>query len=426
MKKIFISLLLAIFSITASAIDVLTLGQARQMAVENNMSIKQADNTIVASQEQEKSAYSNFLPTVQGSGLMYQSTDDILSAELMGQKLCSGKGFYSVGVNATLPIYTGGRLTNGYKLSQVSTEVSQLQRQKAVRDVTIQTEKYYWRIVMLQAKIKTLNSADSLLADIHRTVGNAVRNGLRNRNDLLKVELRQAENESSRLKLDNALKISRKLLAQYIGLGNTDFTVVTDIDLATLPENPLACKKDHREVVSAMLENKMLGKQVEADKLDVDIEGGKQLPTFSVGVGYDVNRFWGETNNGAAVYATLQVPISDWLWGGTSHSVKSKQRTLDNARLEQLNSQQLLRINLDNLWYSVEEAYKNVGIARKSIDQSEENLRLNRNSFDNGLTTMTDLLDAQLLLQQSCDKYVESYSDYSSKLFEYQVMTGVE
>lgn len=190
---------------------------------------------------------------------------------------------------------------------------------------------------MLQAKIRTLDTADSLLADVHHTVCNAVKNGLKNRNDLLKVELRQSENESSRLELDNAIKVAKKLLAQYIGCNDTDFDIVDGIDLSSLPEQPLANKKDHRQAVGGMLENQLLGKQVEAEKLEVDLEHGKQLPTVAVGVGYDYTRFWGESSGGAAVYATLQVPISDWLWGGTSHAIKSKQKKLDNARLEQLN-----------------------------------------------------------------------------------------
>ena len=238
------------------------------------------------------------------------------------------------------------------------------------------------------------------------------------------MELRQAENESSRLELDNSLKVAKQLLAQYIGRDDIDFNVQSGIDYTVQPQFPLAYKQDHGQSVSCMLENRMLGKQIEAYQLDIDMEKGKQMPTFAVGVGYDYTRFWGETSGGAAVYATLQVPISDWLWGGTSHSVKSKQRKLDNARLEQQNTRQLLRIQLNKLWYAVEQAYKNLSISRKSIAQSEENLRLNRNSYDNGLSTMAELLDAELLFQQSRDKYVDSYSDYTAKLFEYRTMAG--
>lgn len=424
MKKIILSIIFAFTAMSGFSADVLTLEQCRNLAEQNNIGIRQADNSIAGAEEDVKNAGAAFYPKVEGSGILYHSTDDIVNTEFMGQSFNSGKNLYSVGVNASVPLYTGGQLTNTYRLSEVGAETSRLQKQKSIRDVDIQTTKYYWRIVMLQAKIRTLDTADSLLADVHRTVGNAVKNGLKNRNDLLKVELRQSENESSRLELDNAIKVAKKLLAQYIGRYDTDFDVVDGIDLSSLPEQPLANKKDHRQVVGGMLENQLLGKQVEADKLEVDLEHGKQLPTVAVSVGYDYTRFWGESSSGAAVYATLQVPISDWLWGGTTHAIKSKQKKLDNARLEQLNSEQLLRINLDNLWYNVEVAYKNLGIARKSIEQSEENLRLNRNSYYNGLSTMTELLDAEFLLQQSRDKYVSSYSDYQSKLFEYQAMTG--
>ena len=63
----------------------------------------------------------------------------------------------------------------------------------------------------------------------------------------------------------------------------------------------------------------------------------------------------------------------------------------------------------------VNEAYEQMKIARLSIEQSTENLRLNTDYYKAGTCTMSDLLDAQTLYQQSCDKYVESYTDYELK-----------
>ena len=61
---------------------------------------------------------------------------------------------------------------------------------------------------------------------------------------------------------------------------------------------------------------------------------------------------------------------------------------------------------------------------RKSIMQSEENLRLNNDYYRAGTTTMSDLLDAQSSYQQSRDKYVDAYIGYQQNLLKYRQTTG--
>lgn len=428
MKKIIFLILTTVFALTAVAQNTLTLEQCKALARQNNYGVRQADNNIASAEETVKEARAAFLPTVSGSGLYYRSTDDILGADFMGQSIRSGKDLYSIGVSATMPIYAGGQINNSYKLSKIGAEQSYLEKKRTLRDIDIQTEKYYWQMVGLEAKRRTLDEVDTLLAEIHYTVANAVKNGLKTRNDLLQVELRQAEHESDRLRLDNALKVSRKLLAQHIGLNDSTIDICLPAymqkGIYELPTIPVSSKKEQSQVINNMPENQMLAKQIDADKLETKIEYGKLLPTLAVSMGYDYTHFWDETSGGAAVYATVSVPISDWLWGGTKHAVKSKQKKLDNSQLEQINSRQMISIQLDKLWYDVEESYKNLAIAQKAIDQSEENLRLNRNAYQSGTLTMTELLNAELLLQQARDKYTEAYSDYNSRLSEYNSLCG--
>jgi hypothetical protein len=37
---------------------------------------------------------------------------------------------------------------------------------------------------------------------------------------------------------------------------------------------------------------------------------------------------------------------------------------------------------------------------------------------------MSDLLEAQMLYQQSCDKYTDAFADYQNKLLEYKQAIG--
>src|SRR5574344_1817712 len=421
MNKFFISLVMLTISSAISAKDILSLDSCKRMAMKNNLAVKQANNQVVSSQESMKQAYTSFFPTIKATGMYYKPSSPLLDFEYGGERIIDGKYGYTAGVEASLPIYSGGQLTNSYKLSKVGVELSLLERQKLLRDVDIQVEGYFWQIVMLQEKIKTVDSADTLLADLHKTVENAVKKGLKNRNDLLKVELRIDENESNRLQLGNSLKVSKQLLAQYIGRRDADFDVTSEINMNNLHNNLVSLRQNHDMAVSHITEYQLLQKNVNAGKLEVDLERGKYLPTVSLGAGYEYEKFIGKAGGGAALYATVSIPISDW-WGG-SHAVKSKKKKLENAQYQLQDSRQRLIIQMDKLWYDVEEAYQNLTIARKSIVQAEENLRLNRNTYRFGTTTMTELLDAELLCRQARDKYADAFSNFRTKTVEYQLMS---
>lgn len=421
MNKFLISLMMLAISSAISAKDILSLDSCKRMAEQNNLAVRQADNQVVSAQETVKQAYTSFFPTVKATGMYYKPSSPLLDFEYGGERVVDGRYGYTAGVEASLPIYSGGQITNSYKLGKVGVEVSQLERQKTLRDVDIQVERYFWQIVMIQEKIKTVDSADTLLADLHKTVENAVKNGLKNRNDLLKVELRMDENESNRLQLENGLKVNKQLLAQYIGRSDADFDVASDISVDKCHDTLASLRKDHYIAVDHTAECQLLRKNVDAGQLEVDLERGKCLPTIGICAGYDYDKFIGDAGGGAALYATVSIPISDW-WGG-SHAVKSKKKKLENAQYQLQDSRQRLIIQMDKLWYDVEEAYQNLTIARKSIVQAEENLRLNRNTYRFGTTTMTELLDAELLCRQARDKYADAFSNFRTKTVEYQLMS---
>lgn len=79
---------------------------------------------------------------------------------------------------------------------------------------------------------------------------------------------------------------------------------------------------------------------------------------------------------------------------------------------------------MQKAWIDLQDAYKQILIARTSIEQSTENLRLNNDYYSAGTSTMSDLLDAQTMFQQSRDKYVDAYAQFRIKTVEYLQATG--
>ena len=443
MKKI-LSIIALGCSISVSA-QTYTLEQLKDAALRNNITVRNAQRSVEAAQQQRKEAFTKYFPNVSGTGLwfnankgMAQTTvnpSEIISPEIGAslaqifppEALAALANPISISMmkNGTIgslmalqPVFAGGQIINGNKLAKVGEDVSRLQLQLSENEVEKTTEQYFWQLASLQEKMKTINAVDTLLADIHKDVDVAVRAGVAMRNDLLQVQLRQNDVESQRLKLQNGISIVRMLLAQYCGLDHTEFT----LNYQTEQSSPLPQKQDHSQALLGTAEYQLLGKQVEATSLQKKMTVGQNLPSVAVGAGYNYHNLLENDHTFGMVFATVSVPITDW-WGG-SHAIKRKKIEYQKAVDEQHDKAQLLQIRMQNAWNNVEEARQQLDIAKRSIEQAEENLRLNRNFYRAGTSKMSDLLEAQLLYQQSLDRRTDAYADYQNKLLEYRQATG--
>lgn len=444
MKKIVTIALCSVCCISATAQQSYTLEQLKDSARHHNITLQNARRSVEAAHQQRKEAFTKYFPNVSGAGAWLNANKgiarlDVNPSEVIPSALTSSlaaslpaealaalaspigvsmlKNGTIAGINAVQPVFAGGQIVNGNRLARIGEDVARLQLQLTENEVEKQTEQYYWQLVSLEEKMKTIAAVEALLADIHKDVDVAVRAGVAMRNDLLQVQLRQNEVESQKLKLQNGISIVRLLMAQYCGLNNTAFTLSYDSIASELP-----VKQNHEQALLGTAEYQLLGKQVEATRLQKNIAIGQQLPTVAVGAGYNYHNLLDNNRAFGMIFATVSVPISDW-WGG-SHAIKRKKIEHQKAIDEQRDKAQLLQIRMQNAYNNVVEARQQLDIAQRSIEQSEENLRIHRDYYKAGTTTMSNLLEAQLLYQQSLDHRTDAYADLQNKLLEYRQSVG--
>lgn len=401
-----------------------TADECRRMALEHNARIKNAKNNLVGAEQTRQEAFTHYFPTVSASGMGYNADKGTAYMALApGMEMSLLKNGIAGSVTATQPVFAGGRIVNGNKLAKVGIEVSKLQLEQSENEVELTSEQYFWQVVSLQEKIKTVATVDTMLQRLCKDVEVAVNAGLVTRNDLLQVQLKRNEMESTRINLENNLAVCKMLLAQYTGMPDSvDFTLSADVQWDTLPSIPTELYRDPSASLDLTPEYRLLQENVKANKLQQKIEIGKNLPEVGVGVGYMYHNLLDNDRSFSMVFASVSIPISGW-WGG-SHAIKRQKLQVRNAENDLTDKSEMLVIRMQKAWIDVEDAYKQLGVAGKSIEQSAENLRLNNEYYKAGTTKMSDLLDAQTLYQQSRDKYVDAYSACRIKTTEYLQATG--
>lgn len=400
-----------------------TLDQCREMALKQNATLKNARNNLKGAEQTRKEAFTNYFPTISATGMGFNADKGTLnmafSPEMQFSLLKNG---IMGGVTAVQPVFAGGQIVNGNKLSKVGVEVSRLQLEQSENEVELTAEQYFWQVVTLQEKLNTVLTVDTMLQRLCHDVEVAVNAGVTTRNDLLQVQLKQNEIASTRINLENGIHVCKMLLAQYIGSEDTDFNLSASIPTEALPESPEQYYRTPGSSLVLTPEYRLLEKNVEANKLMHKMTVGKNLPTVGIGAGYMYHDLMDTDRSFGVIFASVSVPLSGW-WGG-SHAIKKQKLQVRNAENDLTDKSQLLIIRMEKAWNDLQDAYKQIGIARLSIEQSTENLRLNEAYYKAGTTTMSDLLSAQSMYQQSRDKYVDTYSTYQIKTVEYLQATG--
>ena len=407
-------------SVSGSAQQSYSLAQCKKLALENNARMKNARLEVSSARQTKEEAFTNFFPSLSASALGYNANQPLVEANLGGMPLALLKNGIVGDITVTQPLFAGGQIVNGNKLAQLGVEVSRFKQEQSEKEVLLTTEVYYWQIISLNEKLKTLAIVEQLVNSLYKDVDAAVKAGVKNRNDLLQVQLRKNSVASDRLQLENGLKLSRMLLGQYVGL-KADSLSIEPISFDE-PASPEKLRTDHGAALLTTPEYQLLAKNVEANRLQQKITVGKYLPTVGVGASYMYDDLMDKDNTTAMVFAKVSVPISDW-WGG-SHAIKKQKFQTMMAQNEQRNNSDLLLIQMQKLWNDVEESYKQVKLAEESVVTATENVRLNTNYYQAGTTTLSDLLDSQLLLQQSRNQHTDAYTQYLIKQTQYLQATG--
>ena len=425
---------------------VLSLSALKDSALCNNIALRKGRLDIEAAMEQRKEAFTHYFPSISGTALGFHANRPMAQMDIdpsqyitpeLGATLAQmlpaealmalsspmtiemmKKGAL-VGITAMQPLFTGGQIVLGNKLARLGEEASKLQLQLSEKDVEAQVEQYYWQLVSMQEKTRTLDAVDSLLGTIRHDVETAVKAGVALNNDLLQVQLRQNDIQSQRLKLNNGEALVKMLLGQLCNL-TSDFEV--RIDSSPLPTDPFS---PGGESVSLTLlpEYQLLEKKVEAARLQRKMEVGKNLPSAAVGAGYTYHNLLGDNQHFGMLFATVNVPITDW-WGG-SHAIRRKKIVEQQAREQLIDNARLLEIRAQKAANDVAEAQSQLALANQSMEQAEENLRIHRNTYRAGTSTMSDLLQAQLLQQQACDQRTDAFIAFQNACLAYRQATGL-
>jgi len=425
-----------------SAAQTYTVDDCVNMALVNNARIKSGNIDVRVSEQTRKKAFTAYFPKISAMGLGLKSSDGLIQTDIdlsMVGNLLKAIGLdpavlgipASLSVNtldkigiglvsAVQPVFAGGQIVNGNKLSKLGRDVAELQLKLSANEVEANTRQYFYQCIALEEKLAVINSAAKMLDEVYNDVSSAAAAGVALNSDAYKVEIEQRNLESDSLKTANGLVILKLLLAQYIGAEDADFELA-ETDFYCAP-SPSSFYIPAEQAVESRLEASLLDKSVEAAALQRKMTVGKYLPAVGVGGAYNYMNVMEKGYDAFVGLATVTVPISDW-WGG-AHDIKGMKLKEEQAAVNRDEKKGLLIVDIESKWNTLNETYLQIDVAGRKVISAETQLTLSRNHYDAGAMILRDLLDAEKDYEKARSELIDANVAYHNAVVAYKQATG--
>lgn len=441
MKKYILILVLAFLTLglTAQNDDVLTLDSCFALAKANNAQFKKNKIQIEKAQEVKKQVFTKYFPQVSLNYLAYYAKNPIVkygvddfhdefglilktiieflddagldipkSIELM-------KKGHSISATAVQPIFAGGRIVNGNKLAKLGVEAAELQAEVSERDMLESIESSYYLVVGLKSKVSTIESALTLIDSLEHNVDVALKAGLVTKNDKLRVDLERNKYQAMQLQLNNGIVLASQLLCQEIGIEYPE-------EGLNLDENPedgdVIVENDNFE----RPEVRLLQLQIDAENYNKKITRGAAMPEIGVGAMLTYGNMIKSYKSNAIVFARVNVPLTQW-WE-TSHKIKEHNFKIEEYEVMQQDLMQKMTLQEKQAYNQMVEAEALLQSDKASLEMAQENYRVAQLNYNAGMTTITDVLEANALLLQAQNAITDRQITYKSARRKYHDLTG--
>jgi outer membrane protein TolC len=303
------------------------------------------------------------------------------------------------------PLYTGGRLTGARDAAQARAFASGEDLSAARADLVLRVRLAYWDLARALDLQRVVEGDEALvrshLADVERLLGE----GLATAADRLKAEARLAEARYHGIASRRAVRSAALVLADLAGLApGTELRPSTPLPPAGPPPPPA------EELAAAALENRpdlrALRLREEAARAAVDIQRAARLPQVALSTRYiavqtDQSVFPGGEEFNEVWELGLGASLDLWTGGAAAQRVREAEAEARRAGDALALASDAVALEVRQACLALEEARALVEAARTGVERSEEDLRVTRERFREGLVLNTEVLDSQVGLLEA-------------------------
>jgi outer membrane protein TolC len=386
----------------------LTLEGAVALALETNQLLKAADLDVAAAETRIQAAFSGYLPKVTFDYNLTDGNNPVyVFSTLLIQRRFTAANFalnslnnpspltnFQNKISLTQPLFDFGRTRKAVTQSRVGRDLSETELEKTRQVLIFRVVKSYFETLLTQEMVRVAEDAKKSAAADGEKAEALFKAGLAVESDLLSVQVHYAAQSEELVKAQNQLNLAFSNLSFEMGLpldGTYELVkpqkpyLAGASNLASLQALALERRPDFRQAQLAS----------RSSELAVQSAKANFWPTVNAFGIWEIDSENFASNGGHNWVAGVNIRLN--LFNGRADRARLAESRFQQRRSGALQDHiaQTVRLQVQKAYLDLETAGQRIEVGRQAASQAEESLRIIRNRYEAGLTTITDLLRAE-------------------------------
>lgn len=410
----------------------LNLKDALKYALEANQNARKAALDVENSEYQIDEVRSQALPQINGTGgltynplLQKSALPNIFGANpnpnetilvAFGQKWNA-----NAGVSLSQNLFNKSVFT-GLDAAKAAREFYKISQQLTEEQVLEQVATNYYQVLVQRQQVGVLDSTIRNTQRVQNILEGQYKNGLAKKIDVDRIAVSISNLQSQRQQLLNGVALLENQLKFYMGMPINTPVVIPLAEINAIQPQAIAAGEginidDRTEVRLLRQQEDLLNFQKESIKAEY-------YPSLSLssnysyqGLGNTVPLFKGQSSgvnwvDAASVSLNLRIPIFNG--GATKSRIRQTEISIKKLNEDIANTSLGLNLAYENAKTQINNSIITLTAQKKNVQLAQAVYNNTQNNYNNGLATLTDLLNAETSL-------TEANNNYSSALLNYRV-----
>lgn len=400
---------------------VLSLEECINLALRRSRRAWIAERRALIARDRTDEALSQILPKLTLEA-HYDWRNNDRGVSFQGANLVTGdRSGVAVRAGLIVPIYDFGRASWTQEAESRRAERAVSEAEQGRHELSLAVRQTYYRFLEAR-KIRDVVLESIRVVERQLEVSrDFLAQGLVARSDVLSSELQQAERRQELILAGNNIELARATLNRLLGFDVNRATEIRDV-LEVAPWTG-RLEKVMKLAVDRRADLGTLRRQIEINRAEYEVVKRGNLPLLYGTAEYDyqsdsllLNKQW------FAAGAGIQIPIFD----GLSTQAQMRRKTKEIAEAIDLHDERVdeALLEVKQAWLSVGESSERLPVARKATALAEENLRVIRDQYAEGIVSSTDVLYEEDRLSRARSGYVRALYDVHAAIARLQYAIG--
>lgn len=326
-------------------------------------------------------------------------------------------------LSASLPIFTGGKLSGTIKQAKANYQYNEIGVQRTYNEMRSTVTDGYFNMLQADNIQKLSAEAVTRLEDHLKNVQAQYDVGVVAKVDVLRSQVELANAKQTLIQAENSYQVAEANMNKIVGLPmDTNLKLDNLLVYNAYDKNMddcLAYAAEHRpELMQAKY-----GVDAAKGALMVARSGHMPQVVASATQQWSDSSWPGDDNGKWGVGVNVSMNVFDT--GVTLSKIHGAEADLKKAEETYRNTVDSVNLDVRSNYLGLREAEKRISTTKLAVEQADEDYRIAQLRYMSGVGTNTDVLDAQVALTQAKTNYTQALYDYNTSKTALETSIGV-